>query len=270
LTGNGLARGRRGSRAQGQHAVVLERSDFSESSRIVTCVTREHGRITGLAKGAHRPNSPFLGRIDFLAEIDAVFSPDRGGLRLLERATLRCERRGLREPARFLAASHLAFLCDGAMPDGNPEPAVFDLLVGGMTLLERCPPERLGHVVLGLELRLLAQLGALPDLTHCAECGTALGADTWRHADAPGLLCRAHADPPRQAVPAAVMAMLRTLHDSSGRQWPGLDFAVPAERAAALPAMWLAAATEQRSRLRPLLFEQLRKSSRGHADGSAT
>ncbi|MBL8754996.1 MAG: DNA repair protein RecO [Planctomycetes bacterium] len=270
MTGAAETRGKRSARPPGLHAVVLKRTDFRESSRIVTCLTREHGRITGLAKGAHRPDSPFLGRLDFLAEIDATFSPDRGGLRLLERATLRLERRGLREPVRFLAASHLAFLCDCAMPDARPEPAVFDLLVGGLALLERCPPERLGHVVLGLELRLLAQLGALPDLDHCAECGTRLGHDSWRHADAPGLVCRAHARPPRQAVTAQAMELLRALHGSSGRQWPVLAVDVPAELAAPLPAAWLAAATEQRPRLRPVLFAHLRDSSRGHADGSAT
>jgi DNA repair protein RecO (recombination protein O) len=270
LTAPAESKRRRGARTQGLPAIVLKRSDFRESSRIVTCLTREHGRITGLAKGAHRPDSPFLGRLDFLAEIDAWFSPDRGGLRLLERATLRHERRALREPVRFLAASHLAFLCDCAMPDAHPEPEVFDLLAFGLVLLERCPLDRVGHVVLGLELRLLTQLGALPDLSHCAECGTVLGSETWRHADAPGLVCRTHARPPRQAVPAPAMALLRTLHGSNGAHWPRLEPDGATDLAAPLPAVWLAAATEQRPRLRPLLFAMLRESSRGRADGSAT
>ena len=83
---------------------MLRRRDFRESSRIVTCLTREHGKITGLAKGAHRPDSPMLGRIDFLNEVEATFSADRGGLRLLTRAKLTRERRALRQPRRFLAA----------------------------------------------------------------------------------------------------------------------------------------------------------------------
>jgi DNA repair protein RecO (recombination protein O) len=250
------AASRRPARLPPLRAIVLKRSDFRESSRIVTCATREHGRITGLAKGAHRPDSPFLGRIDFLMEIVATFSADRGGLRLLQRAELACERRSLREPLRFLAACHVADLCAFAMPDERPQPAVFDLLHGGLNLVQRCPPAAIGRVVLGLELRLLHELGALPDLDHCAECDAALGEHAFRHAATPALVCRTHAAPPRQAVPGTVLALLRALHGAQGKQWPGIAIDAPLTTAAVLPAAWLAAATELRPRLRPLLLER--------------
>jgi DNA repair protein RecO (recombination protein O) len=235
-------------------AIVLRRSDFRESSRIVTCLSREHGRLTGLAKGAHRPDSPFLGRLDFLNEIQATFSPDRGGLRLLERAELVRERRALREPLRFLAASHLAQLSDFALPDDRADPAVFDLLQGGLNLLELCPPAAIGHIVLGLELRHLQVLGAMPDLDHCTDCGTPLAEVAWRHDGTPGLMCREHASLPRQPIRAEVLALLRLLLCTPGRQWPELAPPVAARIAAPLPAQWLATAIEQRPRLRPLLF----------------
>lgn len=235
-------------------AIVLRRSDFKESSRIVTCLSREHGRITGLAKGAHRPDSPFLGRIDFLNEIEATFSADRGGLRLLTRAVLRCERRALRVPQRFLAASHLAQLCEWAMPELRPEPELYDLLSGGLSLLERCPLAAVPQVVLGIELRYLQLLGALPDLDHCTDGGCDLDGGAFRTQDAPGLVCRRHAAAPRHAVAAEVLAALRLLHRTPGRGWPALQLPVDVARCAALPALWLQAATEQRSRLRTLVF----------------
>lgn len=251
----GAVRARTRSRGTLQvNAIVLRRSDFRESSRIVTCLSREHGRLTGLAKGAHRPDSPFLGRLDFLNEIRASFSRDRGGLRLLERAELVRERRALRSPLRFLAASHLAQLVDFAMPDERPEPEVHDLLTGGLNLLERCPEAAIRQVVLGLELRHLQLLGALPDLHHCAACGEALSAGAFRQQDTPGLVCRAHAGSPRQPVAADVMSLLRTLSSTHGRQWPELAPGAAARAAAGLPALWLLAATEQQTRLRPLLF----------------
>lgn len=238
-------------------AIVLRRSDFRESSRIVTCLTREHGRITALAKGAHRPDSTFLGRLDFLNEVRATFAADRGGLRLLVRVDLVRERRPLRAPGRFLAASHLAQLCEFAMPDVRPAPEVYDLLAGGLALLERCPERALGQVVLGLELRHLELLGALPDLQHCSTCGVDLPDGAFRCADNPGLVCRVHASLPRLAVGAEVLTLLRTLYRTPGRQWPLLAPAVSARVAAPMTALWLVAATEQRSRLRSMLFDRL-------------
>ncbi|MBL8748765.1 MAG: DNA repair protein RecO [Planctomycetes bacterium] len=237
------------------HGVVIRRSDFRESSRIVACLTRDHGRMVGLAKGAHRADSVFLGKIDFLNEVRATFSADRGGLRLLLRAEAMRERRALREPLRFLAASHLAQLCDFAMPDARPAPDVFDLLVGGLALIERCPPNAIGQVVLGLELRHLEVLGALPDLERCTTCDTPLPDGAFRNEHEPGLVCRAHATLPRLAVGSEVLELLRTLRRTPGRQLPAIAPPVPPRVAAPLLASWFAAATEQRFRLRALLFE---------------
>lgn len=244
-------------RATTVHGVVLRRSDFRESSRIVTCLTREHGRISGLAKGAHRADSVFLGRIDFLNEVRAVFSADRGGLRLLSRADLVRERRALREPTRFLAASHLAHLVEFAMPDERPAPEAYDLLTGGLALLELCPDQAIGQVVLGLELRHLELLGALPDLDRCAQCGAALHGGAYRNDDNPALVCRVHADLPRLPVGGEVLALLRELRVSPGRRWPSIVAPIGPRIAAPLTAIWLAAATEQRSRVRSLLFDRL-------------
>lgn len=235
-------------------AVVLRRSDFRESSRIVTCLTRDHGRITGLAKGAHRADSPFLGRLDFLNEVEVTFSADRGGLRLLTRAALRNERRALREPLRFLAASHLAQLCEWAIPEQRGEPELFDLLVGGLSLLERCPIAVVHQIVLGIELRYLHLLGALPDLDRCSAGGCELGDAAFRDPDGPGLVCRRHAELPRRSVSGEVLTALRQLHLTPGRSWPTLQLPIAAHRCAALPAAWLEAATEQRPRLRAMVF----------------
>jgi len=230
-------------------AIVWRRIDFRESSRIVTFLTRDHGRVQALAKGAHRPTSPLLGRIDLFNEVRITLSADRGGLRTLVRLELVHERRALREPERFLAASHLAELCDRAVHADRPDPELHDLCAGGLLLLERAPVHALPTVVLGLELRLLAHLGQLPDLAGCSVCGVALAEDAWLGADG-ALGCRSHAPTPRSALSAQALQRLRTLLQLPGRRLPTAATERTSPAAVAACGRWLELALERRFRLR--------------------
>jgi DNA repair protein RecO (recombination protein O) len=236
-------------------ALLWRRFDFRESSRIVVLLTREHGRVQALAKGAYRPDSPLLGRLDFLNELDVRLSADRGGLRLLLAAELVRERRGLRAPARFLCASHLVELCDFGFPAERTDAELFDLCTGGLALLERCPEPALAQVVLGLELRLLAHLGALPDLERCGDCGCALDQQAFV-GDAGGLACRAHAAAPRRAVAPPALRQLRELLAAPGRGLPDLALGPLRPSAIDLPARWLLRALEKRGLLRRHVFHR--------------
>lgn len=238
-------------------ALVWKRFDFRESSRVLALVLREHGRVGALAKGAHRPDSPLLGRIDFLNELRVVLSPDRGGLRVLRKVELLRERRALREPARFLASSHLAELCDPCLQPERPDPELYDLLTGGLLLLERCPAAAIPAVILGLELRYLAHLGALPDLNRCADCGSSLTAGAFRSSSG-ALSCRRHAEAPRTAVAQGALAALARLVTLPGRELPLQDLHALTPAVVALPDLWLEAALERRCRLRPAVFRTLR------------
>ncbi len=233
-------------------AFLWKRFDFRESSRIVAVLLREHGIVHALAKGAHRADSPLLGRLDFLNELDVQLSADREGLRILLRAELVRERRSLRQPRRFVAAAYLAEACDAAMVPGRGDPELFDLVDGGLMLLERCPVATIPTIVLGLELRLLTQLGALPDLDACSTCGGAFTAAAFRGDLAGALACRAHAPAPRRAISLASLAFLQQLRDLPGRRWP--ELLQPPPTTTQLPGRWLAHALERPSRLRRHVF----------------
>jgi DNA repair protein RecO (recombination protein O) len=240
--------------------LVWRRADFRETSRLVTLVSREQGRFTALAKGAHRPGSAQLGRLDFLNLCDVTLAGK--GIPLLGRTRLVHEPRALREPHRFLAAMHIAELFDRALLADRADPELFDVLLGAVTMLERSPTPALPTVVLGLELRLLRALGLVADLGSCVVCG----ADAPRHplGSGAGLACGLHreADGPATLSPAAA-GWLRTLTDQPARTWTSLRVERGLGEALLCAGRWVEAALEQRPRHRRAALERL-----GRADAA--
>ena len=108
--------------------IVWKRTDFRETSRLITLITPEHGKLVTLGKGAHRPGSQCLGRIDFLNLLEVKISG--GNLPVLHRVRLLREHRRLREPIRYTAASYLTEIFDPTFLAGRADPGLFDLLAG--------------------------------------------------------------------------------------------------------------------------------------------
>jgi DNA repair protein RecO len=242
--------------------IVWKRTDFRETSRIVTLITREEGKLTALVKGAHRPGSPAQGRIDLFNRVRVTLTGAAGSLLLLSRLRLDNEPRGLRDPRRYLAACHLHDALDPALTLGRVDAALFDLLVGGLTLIERCPLPALATVLAGLELRYLEALGLLPDLDRCSQCG-ATAARLFVAIGQPGLLCPAHGRGGEVAAPAAALRWLRELRRTPGRAWASLPPPPRNGRAHALLGQWVAAAVERRARFRTAALQRPARAAHG-------
>ncbi|MCA8942899.1 MAG: DNA repair protein RecO [Planctomycetes bacterium] len=225
------------------HGIVWKRSDFRESSRVVTLITREQGRIRALSKGAHRPNSAVLGKLDLFNRVEVTLSGR--GMPILGRTVLIREPRRLREPRRFLVAQHLAELFDRTVLDGRADPEQFDLLDGGLTLVELAPLEQLATIVTGVEVRLLASLGVLSSLDHCAQCGRKIESSAHIE-DGGGVFCGHHASPQSSRVRLETLRWLDRLVHTPGRQWTKLE--PPSDQNSALGVLsrWMTAALEVR------------------------
>ena len=75
--------------AEKTDAIVLRVIDFSETSCVVTLMTRDFGKITALAKGARRRKSPFEAALDLLSVCRIVFlRKTSGAMDLLTEAKL--------------------------------------------------------------------------------------------------------------------------------------------------------------------------------------
>lgn len=174
-------------------AIVLRVIDFSESSCVVSCFTRDFGKISALAKGARRPKGPFEGAIDLLARCRIVFlHKSSESLDLLTEAKLERRFRGAAAGLSALYAGYyIAELLRDLTDEGDPYPDLYDASIAALDALEA--GENWRRVVLQFELTALRILGHFPSLRACVQCGVATPDDA-RVAISPsagGVLCGA-------------------------------------------------------------------------------
>jgi DNA repair protein RecO (recombination protein O) len=157
--------------------ICLRRTEYSETSQIVTLFARTHGIIRAIAKGAHRRTkagaSKFDGGIDLLDNGDAVFTHDPGrDLATLTEWTLREGHLGLRTTLRGMyLALYSGELVNRLVEEHDPHPDLFDRLES--TLSELTTNRRV-EAFLAFQLDLLRETGYLAELATCSSCGHAI------------------------------------------------------------------------------------------------
>jgi DNA repair protein RecO (recombination protein O) len=157
--------------------IVLRVIEFSESSCIVTLMTRDYGKITVLAKGARRRKSPFEGALDLLSISRIVFLHKKSeALDLLTEAKL--ERR-FRSAAlnldRLYAGFYVVELLAAMTDEGDPHPMLYEL--AEETIEHMDTGSDLVRTLIRFELGSLNLLGHRPMLDHCVGCGRAKAAE---------------------------------------------------------------------------------------------
>jgi DNA repair protein RecO (recombination protein O) len=202
-------------------AFVLRVIEFSESSSVVTLFTREFGKVSGLAKGARKPKGPFESALDLLSLCRVVFlRKTSGALDLLTEAKLDRRFRPFgRDLTRLYASYYIAELLNDLSDEYDPHPELFDVADETLFALSREEHGLPMAWVVRFELALLRNVGHLPSLTVCAECGEEL-APTKRVSFAMldgGVMCPKCRTGKRQLVSirSEVLVTLQTLADSS-------------------------------------------------------
>jgi DNA repair protein RecO (recombination protein O) len=211
-------------------AIVLRVIEFSETSGVITLFTREFGKVRALAKGARRPKGPFESALDLLALVRIVFlRKSSDSLDLLTEAKL--ERR-FRPPGGDLsslyAAYYVAELLSELTDDYDPHPKLFDAADETLVALAGASG---ASALVRFELTALRELGHLPSLAACGECGTAVepsGRVPFSQL-AGGVLCGACRGGQKQiiSVSAGVLTALLRFADPAGDAWRRVELDQP-------------------------------------------
>ncbi len=88
---------------------------------------------------------------------------------------------------RFMGASYVLELTDRLLPDGQPSPAVFNLLLDFLSCIEK-RKSAFGTLLIAYQLKLLALSGCAPILDRCTRCGCDGPLERFSISDG-GLLC---------------------------------------------------------------------------------
>jgi DNA repair protein RecO (recombination protein O) len=161
-------------------AVVLRGRDYGESDKIVTFLSRDFGKLTGIAKGALRSRRRFVGSLEPLTTIRLGFRErSASDLCFVESAEiLRAPRNVGRDLDRYAYSTYVIELIDCMVEGREAEPAVFELAEETLSWLDATAagppaPETLRY----FETRLLGLAGFSPRLGACVTCGAATDAE---------------------------------------------------------------------------------------------
>ncbi len=195
------------------YGLSLQKSDYSNTSQIVTFLTPDQGKLSVLAKGSKRPRSSFGGPFDLLALYDLVYISRHGGLHLLTEAALLDCFPAIRSDYRLMAkAFAVAELSLALTQPEQPCPEVFSLVLAALRALDPAAPAEL--VLLSFEAKLLHELGVFPELRTCVICSSNPVSDkALLSVPDGGRVCRAcaHAAAAPRSVPPAAISLLAKL-----------------------------------------------------------
>lgn len=151
--------------------VVLRTYPLGEADRIVILVTREHGKLRAVAKGARKSGSRFGARLEPGSYVQVMVWRGRGALATVTSAEV-VERfltvRG--DLDRLAGALTMLEAVDGVAQEDHSDDRLVETLVRALRVLDdggRDPT----LVAPAFLLRLLEIEGAQPVTEHCASCG---------------------------------------------------------------------------------------------------
>lgn len=147
-------------------AFVIRTYKLGEADLIVVLLTREHGMVRAVAKGARRTKSRFGARLDRFTCVAVQVYEGRSLGKITEASTVRTFAPAIvADPDKFFAGAAML-----EMAGLFGEESVFDLLDEGMRQLAE---EKLGPVAVAdlFVLGCLDVAGLAPLLVDCSQCG---------------------------------------------------------------------------------------------------
>ena len=117
--------------------LVLRTMRLGEADRIVTMLTRAHGKVRAVGKGVRRTNSKFGGRLEPLSHVTMLCWKGRE-LDIVNQAEVVDSFRAIRDDlSRMTKAFTVLEVADQLAQEHHPEPRLYEMVIGALRALQR-------------------------------------------------------------------------------------------------------------------------------------
>lgn len=169
-------------------ALILKTYKLGEADRIVVFLTRDRGKKRGVAKGARRTRSRFLGALEPLTRASVAYF-EREGRELvgLNYAETLASPLAAAHPEALAHVSYFAALIDEWAQDNDPSETLFRL---GVSMLDAlATADDVPVLARYFEFWLLRLQGVYPSIRRCPQCGGTLASGARLAIDRGVFLC---------------------------------------------------------------------------------
>jgi len=162
--------------ARASEALVLRTFPLKEADLVVSFLTRDQGKLRGVAKRARRAKSPFGAGLERLSHVRmAYFQRETRELVNLDSCELiRSQFSLVSDYWTSVALDYFAEVTEQLLPPAEPSEKFFRLLLSVLDSLQGAEPGRAWRAVTYFSLWAVRLSGWLPQLDVCLGCGAAL------------------------------------------------------------------------------------------------
>lgn len=121
-------------------AIILRSTNFQDSSKIITSLTRDYGLLAVLAKGARNPKSKFRGNLEIFSHVELVYAyKETRQVQTLSEAQLIAFHQGILNDLNKLALiGQIGQILNHSLMENKPLPQLFSEVLKVMALLNYC------------------------------------------------------------------------------------------------------------------------------------
>jgi DNA repair protein RecO (recombination protein O) len=157
-------------------AIVLRTYPFKEADLVVSFLTRDQGKLRGVARRARRTKSAFGAGLERLSQVRmAYFQRETRELVNLDSCDLLVSQfRLLSDYRAGVALDYFAEIAEQLLPPGEPNERFFRLLMTVLEHIRSGDPGAIWRAATYFSLWAVRLSGFLPELDACLECGSVL------------------------------------------------------------------------------------------------